>query len=889
MGTQGRKHLRDRVGRAVILAGAGLLAAPRADAQVGESPFLATQTKDLDSDGKPDVVVLFASGALEVRWGDGTKRLLAGPAGLVLTQPAELALGLGPAGQLWRAGARLPNGGAWSRWVEQHKRDVDSVYAGPTGPVGRDGEYAVHLELQAGELFRFQTTPTVQRCDGEHRLFTRRWQGGAWHDAAAATLPPLAQRIAGPRPPPPGPAGLGTARPALWSAASVSTAAKVEQADALVAPKELEDDVLTTGWSPGADALGSYITLSNPGPSQRVVAVRLRALPGRGLPRRIGLLAGRGSWVEFELDATRADQWLVPAAPIETRCLSVLIVEPGPRPVGLAELDVYSELDGPDVQTRLMAIVTQSTGEPVRLARQALQRLAARGAEPRRSVLAAAVQTLDHLAEPARAAVEDLLFSLGLHRPEDAAVLVALLEKGSITGSHQAELVRRVAGLGQVGREALGRAGQGGHLQEPARAAWLRALGTVGGDEVGAVLLDTLADEALREPLRSAAIEGLAAWLRCTDETSPRQRWLDERVRSTAGAWQPQRLLGLVQSLKGAATACPEPARRTAAQNLAGLWTETQALPADAHWLVRYRLLEALQALAVDEARSAALLQSLVSSRDGEDEILRRQAVQALAARGQAAQTMSALSHADPGLRLAALRGLALAPAASVSPALRAALDALILREKWPQVKRLAIEQWASQCGPQDSRGSDAIRAAMRDEKSEVARAAVLAVGKCEGGNALGLLADLAKSQGSPGEVRGLACATRVQLGKAGGQARWSVQEAAEVLGDLLLQGTESAAEQGAFGVLTCLRALEHHGRDVDVEAVFPVLEPAAALPLRAAAVRAVAAICKRGKLASTPANDKIRRLLQDKLDQVTGLTEPRLVRERDRAREACR
>ena len=312
-------------------------------------------------------------------WGGEATSVTVGSDALVSMQSgAQEPLGVrlpGPSKALRSARAEVATGGA-TRYLLVKLQTVDggqrlvvvgkvgdklaAVYAGPVGPVGRDGEYALSIEATPQGLLRYQRVPGLSRCDGEDRLFIERYQGTAgWQPAPELAVPELgdAQVLTAAAKNPGGASDAASgsmvgAPIGVYRFVAASAQVGAQRADLLAPPRELEDGKPATAWRVPADARGAFVTARADGAGHSVHALRIvpAAVSQGALPRQLALLFDGKQRLNINLSPPLRDgaaQWIQLPSPIATSCLSIVITVPAPggQPAALGKVAIYSELD----------------------------------------------------------------------------------------------------------------------------------------------------------------------------------------------------------------------------------------------------------------------------------------------------------------------------------------------------------------------------------------------------------------------------------------------------------------------------------------------------------------------------------------------------------------
>lgn len=765
-------------------------------------PHLAEARGDSDGDGTPERVRLLRTGEVVVEDLAGRERArVALPVGAEPLASGAIAIVAVEGKPVVHARARTRAG----RVYEAVLGGGRPLVVEQTGPIG-DGERAVHLKVQADGIWRWQTSPTIRRCDGEERLYLERWDGGAFRpvEPPVPSGTPLEARETRPD-------GLPAAPVGLFSFTAASTAAHADRrADRLAAPQELADGKLATTWTGGR---GDWVVARARDASRRVTALHLRL---GGAPKPLAILVEGARYVTRP--AAR-DVWVVLPGGKATACVALVTLEPE---TVLAEVDVYTEADVG--KTALGGLADElARGGPG--ADGAVEALTHGGAEAARAIAA----KLPTATGVGRRRLVDILAALG--EPEGAAALAAALKTAS---AEERDLI--VDGLARLGGAATAHvapiyadAGQA----EEARGDAARVLGRIaeGGD--GAAL----------EPLLGGAGAGGAALRQATREAlagagaaQPKAREALQAALARAGG--DAQLGDLGRALGTAVHKAEAQAQAQATEALVAAYGRAEGFEA------RLRLLRALGQAA--GAGAAPLLERV--AREEADEVLRFAAVQAAAQLGAPGRAIlrAAADDRDPRVRRAALEGLA--PVAEAAD--RTRLARALAADGWPLVRKGVAEGLALSCAL--GRGDGATTAALEraaagdpagtgaDPSEETRRAALVALGKCAPRSPA--FARALGQRSAPPAVREVAAALLVKGGHPEAGKR-----IAEVLLDVL--GDPASDERAAGFAVQLVRAL---GRTRDGSR--PVLEALGAASneptspaIRAAAMESIGALCPDG------------------------------------------
>jgi hypothetical protein len=772
--------------RLVLLGVLGLLGAG------GQPPAGVAEARgDLDGDGRPERVQVGADGSVRIDGADGTPR-----ARVALGARVERAtVAIVDVGGHAVAHVAAPLGpGAALEAVLAGAGEV--IYLGRTGPVG-DGERSERLRVDGRGVVRWQTSPTMVRCDGDDVLFPEHWDfqlrrfvavEGAVPEGAPLTATPSA------------PSGLPAAPLGAFRfvAASTDAAAAAERrADRLAAPRELDDGSPRSAWIAGGR--GAWATARAASTLRLGVA---RILGGPGTPRALVLVLGRGRAYRVALLDTDGPEYVrFPDAP-PTACVSVVVAEPAAEaPTRLREIAFYTDADAAGGLDQLVEEVAAE--RPGAAAAAAL--LSHEGP--------AAARALARALEAPRPGRRRLLEVLARLAPEAAPVAAPALGRALETASaaERPTVTEALVRLGVAGGAEAARVLADPAQAPEARADAARVLGRVARDEprFGRALLDGKSQD--RE-VRAATREAL------TQAGTANPSVLEALIAALEAAGSDGARAGdLGRALGRAARGGPSAAR--AAQALA------TAYRAASGFEPRLRLLRAMADLG--DAALAPLVDEV--ARHDPDEVLRWAATQAAAALGAAGRPslVAAAADGDPRVRKQALG--ALADGKLLLPALAG--------DRWPMVRRAAAEALGNACPS----AAELTRAATGDRSEEVRRAALSSLPRCPGDATPTLTRVLANSGETP-SVRELAAAL---LAKHGGAA--AARALAATLDQVLAD--PSADERAAGLALTCTRAL---GRLSDRSR--PVLEALGAAaneplspPLRAGALEAIGQLCPDG------------------------------------------
>ena len=900
-------------------------------------PGAALLNQRVDWDGEPASVTVSSEGLVSVQ--SGSQEPLAvrlpGPAKVVRSARAEVAT----AGDTRYLLVKLQTVDSGQRLVVVGKvgARLATVYAGPVGPVGRDGEYSIVIEATPQGLLRYQRVPGLQRCDGEDRLFSERYQGSAgWQPAPELTVPTLgdAPVLTATTPVTGGagaaPGNLG-APIGVYRFVGASAQVGVQRADLLAAPRELEDGKPATAWRVPADARGAFVTARADGAGHSVHALRIvpAAASQGALPRQLALLLDGKQRLTIDLSPAARDsaaQWVQLPTPIATSCLSLVITVPAPggQPAALGKVAIYSELDADTSDAGLRRLAERAASTDFASGEAALRTLRAfvereRSREPKTAGRATALlKAIDAVLPSAqgtgRRRLQETLRSLvgGPPWPELAETLVH-----AIVLAEPAERPALWSALGQLGAGSeagllqlagevkLGTAGRAEALQR------LGALATPGA--LQALLQMATAEPTPQRELQRSVIGGLGAALHCRPEGDPLLTAALAALPGPSRAAPGELAAGksgpprggtalLVEALGLALTDCSPAVRSRLSHELLGLWPALGAAAPDgtpsagkleqADFVLRYRILQSLERLDSPTEESAQLLFRVLA---GEAEPILRQAAARAAVTGHASAEQvtkavgQALADADPGVRLAVLSAVGERHLATVLPATEQALRS----DRWPLVRRAAVDSRAAQCPAvppvgQTSPRVAALRQAVSDADEQVQRLALAGLGRCEAAGAIDVYtAQLKDGQAAPA-LRSQACALLVRHGFSAAEPVQQQAHATIAATLLELLSDPAADERSAGTVISCTRAIGELGdpRDFSVLLHTSTAPPSEVPPpIRQSALEAIAKLCTR-----TPALPAaLRKDLASGLQSATKDPEERVAGAAQRAQARCR
>lgn len=599
------------------------------------------------------------------------------------------------------------------------------------GAQDADGETSLVLKVAASGIEEYQTAARLSRCDGQPvTLFRRKWDftGHVFRSAGPELPPPAARSIQGHR----GGAPEGKPAGGFFFTAASSTLGAVGDAARLRPPSALNDGNPATAWTTDGDGRGQLVTARSSG---GFPILGLRILPGdtsseKGFrasarPRKLSLIFGRDPAqnldVELVEDADGGARrfqdpfWVPLPKPVTSACVTVLAreVTSAKMPMSIAELDVLTEIDGPDAAERLVAGIAE--GSPCQARQPLLLRL---GAPALAQTSAAIVKAAPGPARECLIESLDALLAAGTAAtPDTTNALVAAL-----AGANESEdkiLLKRLPMLAAASAnsvDAIAAVLADDKRPDPDRVRAARVLAAMHRREASAHVIASLGHggRSLRKDLR-----GIASSLKSpalTDVLTALETSKPEDNQRRAD------LLAVVGAL-----AAGEPGQRAA--SLAVLRAE----------LAAKRSFEAMARaiLALGQIRDGAALDVLIDVREHDDDgVLRELAIVELA-NAEDARVVPALRAAlrdgDPVVRETAASGLGSRHASDAA----AELIAGAKQEPWPRVRRAEIATLGELC---TNEGNQLLIRAFERDAEEVRQAALTGLAHCYGAKATGTL-----------------------------------------------------------------------------------------------------------------------------------------------------
>ena len=880
-------------------------ATPATPASVAGAP-LATATLDLDGDGdgKPDTLALSAGGELTVTTGARPALQVFPPASQLRTAVLSLkTAGASGSPERYVFVEAQTAGGRLLGVVAVTGKGLRTAYAGPVGPIGRDGEYALTVAAAPAGLLRYQTAPGNARCDGEDRLFVEKYAAdGGWQPAPALTLESL--RAAAPGSvTATAPAGLAPRPIGVYRFTAASAQPGVQRADLLTPPRELEDGQAATVWQIPGDAHGAFVTARATGTGHQIHAVRIEApRPAPGgtspgtLPRQVALTFEPGSTAPLLLDlpGTGGVHWVRLAQPVKSRCVSVVVTGPAEvQHAALGEVAIYSELDAKPADATLPQLVilaaTGGSAEADAALRTLLSLVEQRDAGRARAMADAIGAELPKATGAGRRRLHALLGALA---PVSGAALGGVLPPLVVRAlalapaGERPPLWRTLEQLGPGALVAVERLAQDPSQPKGLRADLLARLGERPEAEAVPILLALVPAAATERELRPGVVTGLSGTLRCKPASAPGLAAVAALSKAPAGT--PAERAVVVEALGRACGGCEDAGARAAcADTLVAAWPPAPASPspldAGPVFELRLRVLQGLLRIATVTEPGLRLLQEVLAS--DPEPVLRQHASRVATALPRTPATdalvRKALSDGDAGVRLVTLSTLGLRDDAAT----RQATEKLAAGDAWPLVRRTALEAAAAQCTPGGG-SNQVLRAALADGDEQVQRLGLAGLGRCEGAGALDLYTSVLRRADAAPALRGQACALLARHGFAPSPALSDARraQAHKDLGDALLdlQEEPEADERHAATLQGCLRALGELGdaRDGDVLARTAANELPATL--RTTALESLGRLCTRTR---APLSAGARKLLTEVVRSTADAAKPTAPATKDKAR----
>ena len=614
-------------------------------------------------------------------------------------------------------------------WIaERTSKGVKVIWWNLAGAVDIDGETSIVVKASAQGIEEYQTAARLSRCDGAPvALLRRNWDFASQSFRAAG--PDLPARAAVAVQARRGNAPEGKPLAGFFFAAASSSPTAAGQPARLRPPAAVNDGDPATVWSTDGSGRGQLLTARS---SSGFPITGLRLLPGdtRGekdyrasaKPKRLTLIFGRdpGQNVEVELveDANagvrrfRQPFWVPLPKPVTSSCVTVLVreVTSEKTAMSIADIDVLTDLDGPEAADRLVSSLAQGISCEAR--RPLLARL---GSPALAKVSAAIAKATPGTGRECLVEALDGLVATGLApTPTTAAALVAALEHS--TEGEEKTILKLLPGLADAPVEAVTALLLDGKRADGDRARAARVLAALDKPSARNNLLAAVGrgSPPLRKALRSTIAQCrapmLPAALTALDGTPP------------ADSGRRADFLSIIGSL-----AEREPDARPAA--LAAL---RAALDGAASFEERARAISGL-GLVHQPAAVDALVAVRANNGDG---VLRGLAISELAnAEGPTAllALRAALDDADPQVREIAVTELGRRGDRDSAQRIVAGAK----QEPWPLVRRAEISALGGLCTPE---GNELLARAFQRDAEDVRQAALTGLARCHQAKATGTL-----------------------------------------------------------------------------------------------------------------------------------------------------
>lgn len=820
------------------------------------TPLSVSLGVDLDGDGQTETATLDESGLLTVSGGPRfvtaqQLKMELGERYHRITEPTLTEQRTGSGQRFVVATGLRAAGQRWALWGTVRDGKLVAAYSGPIGPVGSDGEYSLGIGVVDGVLLRYQTAPTIERCDGERRLFVERYgPDGRWQpDRLLPKLDGAAQlsttTVA--------PTELPSIPLGIYRLVATNRQAGIERADLLTAPRELDDGQPQTAWRGLHDARGTFFTWRAEFAGRSLRAVRISpplAVQGN-LPTQLILTVSPQQSFRISTAGLARPFWVVLPQPVSTSCVSLTVENGGTREgqwSALGEVNLFSDLDGGDAVTvlttqlgaaemrtaeaaeRALSVQIES-GTPRRLAELTDAISAAlptsRGSTKRRlhALLAKLCSRVSQLgSEKQKLLLETLLTTLGTAEVEERPpLLVALTTLANQTQQTEAIARALVAVVQDPGSSSVFRGQVLGWLVERAPLGLVLTLGQ---------------DLSTVSALRETFVESLGRRLRCISVSDP--QWSTVRTALEAARQSPEQQALILAALGEAMTGCKsDEGPREVAEQVTASWRSSADLPdEESRFALRYRLLKTLARLEL--VAPPSLLGEIL--RDEKQPELRQLAARALARSSSvdAVLLSRGLADTDAGVRLGLLSGLV----GRRDGTLTALLAPIVKGDPWPMVRRAAVEVLGGACQP-GSASVAVFEQALADSDEGVAALTLQGLSRCLGSSGLARYQALLVDGKTLPSVRGQACVLVARHGLVSTASAVKAHQAiGEGLGDLI--DDPQAADRSLVAAVLCIRALGEHGDGSDLGLLLARLERDAPLALRRGAVESVLKICQR-------------------------------------------
>ena len=589
-----------------------------------------------------------------------------------------------------------------------------------------DGETALAVKVSNHGLEEYQTATRLSRCDGAPvPLFRRSWDFAS--HSFQATPPELPPRAATTLQAHRGNAPEGKPLGGFFFTAASSSSGTAGDAARLRPPTAVNDGNPDTAWTTDGDGRGQILTARSSG---GFPITGLRLLPGdtsseksyrsSAKPHRLTLIFGSDPSQNLEVDLMedgdggvrrfREPFWIALPKPVASSCVTVVVREAtsNKSAMSIADIDVLTEIDGPQAADRLIADMARGVSCE---ARQPL--LVRLGAPALAKVAAAIPQAGPGIGRECLVEALDALVAAGATPSADtAAALVAAIDRS--TRGEEKTILKLLPGMAAAPIEGIAAVLLDDKRPDSDRARGARVLAAMSQAEARAKLLGAVGrgSQSLRKAVRElvSGLKGptLGAALAALEATK------------SAESGRRADLLLVVGAL-----ASHEPDLAPAA-----LSALRAALHGTASFEEQARAIEGLGLL-----RDPLALDELIDVRaHNGDGVLRSLAVNELAsADGAVPALRAALDDFDPRVRETAAVSLG---HKNDKPSAKAIIVGA-KQEPWPQVRRAEIAALGELC---TAEGNDLLVRAFRRDVEEVRQVALAGIAHCYRAKATGLL-----------------------------------------------------------------------------------------------------------------------------------------------------
>jgi HEAT repeat protein len=714
-------------------------------------------------------------------------------------------------------------------WIaEPAASGLKEIWWDVAGARDADGETTLVVKASDQGIEEYQTAARLSRCDGAPvPLFRRTWD--FTKHAFRAPGPELPPRAANTLQARRGDAPEGKPTGGFFFSAASGSSGAAGDAAKLRPPVMVNDGNPDTVWSTESSGRGQILTARSSG---GFPITGLRLLPGdtssdkafraSAKPRRLSLIFSRDSSQNVDVDLVedadgglrrfRKPFWIAMPKPVASTCVTVIVRDTtsDKTPMSIADLDVLTELDGPQAADRLIADLAQGTSCAAR------QPLLVRMGSPALPKVAAAIVGAGPGA--GRACLVEALAALvaagAKPGAETAAALVATLERS--TAEEEKTILKLLPDLADASVDAIAALLADSKRGDEDRARAARVLAAMKQPESRAKLLDAVGRGSLtlRKAVRAVAMglrpPALATALAALEATPASEGGRRADLLLIAGA-----------------LATREPASRPAA---------LAALRAPLHGTASFEeQARAIQGLGLlhDASANDELVDVRTHHADG---VLRSFAISELAnAEGDAIvpALRTAMQDADPRVRETAAESLGRKGDKMSAKALIEGAK----QEPWPQVRRAEVVALGLLCVAE---GNDLLVRAFQRDAEDVRQAALVGIAHCYAVKATGTLLRTLGRLAESADMRSLAARL---LGER--KDPRTVPALTEILTRLL---TESQADLSLEGVIASTAMALATIRSPEAIAALAGLVSDGRPSIQRIAVDALGVVCDPGK-----------------------------------------